>query len=460
MIVPAPPSDHDFSPAIVRQAQLGRLTAVGLVLVLCTAAGPFLHMKLGGLAHWAVVAVTAAGAAWAALSNDRCEQRRTLWVILGVGVALRLALLFTEPYLSDDIYRYVWDGRVQANGINPYRYIPAAPELTHLRDLAIYPLINRADYAPTIYPPAAQMFFLAVTRAGESVFVMKLGLVAMEGLAIAASLGALARLGLPATRIAAFAWHPLPVWEIAGSGHIDAAMLGLMMVGVVMMLDRRILLAGAFATAAALVKPISLLLLPVLWRPWSIRLPAVVAATALVLYLPYLSVGSKVLGFLTGYVQEEELSHGTGFRYLMIAEWFVGPLPGAAIYYASGAALLMIVLALAIGFRSDRSQRASIGALAILLTAFLVLLTPHYPWYYLALVPFLAIYPKSWTLWLLTVGGLQTYQAVPGELLPDYVNRQIVFHLLVLLAIARDARACFPRHNPRTFTSLNGDLPA
>ena len=93
---------------------------------------------------------------------------------------MRLALLFVEPYLSTDIYRYVWDGRVQAAGINPYRHVPSAPEVAHLRDAAIFPNINRADYAVTIYPPAAQAIFLAVTRLGESVVAMKLGLLAFE----------------------------------------------------------------------------------------------------------------------------------------------------------------------------------------------------------------------------------------------------------------------------------------
>ena len=74
---------------------------------------------------------------------------------------------YLPPFLSTDIFRYVWDGQVQAAGINPYRYVPAAPELAPLRDAMVYPNINRADYAPTIYPPAAQMFFLAVTRLGE-----------------------------------------------------------------------------------------------------------------------------------------------------------------------------------------------------------------------------------------------------------------------------------------------------
>ena len=63
------------------------------------------------------------------------------------------------PLLSSDIYRYVWDGRVQRAGINPYRYLPDAPQLAFLRDPAVFPNINRAEYAPTIYPPTAEALF-------------------------------------------------------------------------------------------------------------------------------------------------------------------------------------------------------------------------------------------------------------------------------------------------------------
>ena len=75
---------------------------------------------------------------------------------------MRLMVMLSPPFLSSDLYRYVWDGRVQAAGINPYLYIPADPALAGLRDTAIFPHINRADYAPTIYPPVAQAIFLAV----------------------------------------------------------------------------------------------------------------------------------------------------------------------------------------------------------------------------------------------------------------------------------------------------------
>src|SRR5207253_5010451 len=100
------------------------------------------------------------------------------------AVLFRLSLLFSAPYLSDDIYRYVWDGRVQAARINPYRYIPADPALAQLRDDKIYPRINRRDYAHTIYPPAAEAVYFLTTRISESVTWMKATMVLFEGIAV------------------------------------------------------------------------------------------------------------------------------------------------------------------------------------------------------------------------------------------------------------------------------------
>jgi len=113
--------------------------------------------------------VWAAAAAVVTRSTDRPHP---LAVILGTAILLRLLALSAPVFLSDDINRYIWDGRVQAAGINPYRYIPADPDLARLRDEAIYPNINRNNYAPTIYPPVAQMLFLLANRVGETVLAL------------------------------------------------------------------------------------------------------------------------------------------------------------------------------------------------------------------------------------------------------------------------------------------------
>ena len=225
-------------PAAQAWGPILRLAALAVALAGLTAAGPGLHLTYGG---WALMLIFAAGGAGILLALRTAagtDQRRALTVILAGALLMRLGLIFVEPYLSTDIYRYIWDGRVQAAGINPYRYMPVAPELSHLRDAAIFPNINRPDTAVTIYPPMAQAIFLALTRFGESVLAMKLGLMAFEAATVAVLIGLLHRLGRPLTRVVAYAWHPLPIWEIAGSGHIDIAMCALLMAGLLMFLQR------------------------------------------------------------------------------------------------------------------------------------------------------------------------------------------------------------------------------
>jgi alpha-1,6-mannosyltransferase len=415
------------------------LAVMAVALSGLTLATPALHRGYSGWALIATFALGGLGAYAASRLGDRSDQRSALMIILAGAVAMRLALLFVEPYLSSDIYRYIWDGRVQAAGINPYRYVPTAAELAQLRDASIFPLINRASYAPTIYPPAAQAIFLALTRLGESVLAMKLGLLALEAAAVAAIIALLERQGMPPTRVAAYAWHPLPVWEIAGNGHVDAAMIALLLGGLVAFVHRRALIAGVLVTLGALVKPAALLALPVFWRPWDWRLPLAVALTIVLAYLPYLSVGAGVLGFLPAYLQEEGFASGSGsgFKLLWLVEQVAGPLPYGGSLYIGVAALTLIGLALAVSFRSDRSQEASMRSLSWLLIAFLVLSSPHYPWYFLVLVPFLALAP-SITAWVLTLGSVLFYDALSNDVLPSYETRITIFTLATLAALAHD----------------------
>jgi hypothetical protein len=415
-----------------------RLAAIGAVLAILTAAGPSLHLAYGGWALMLVFAIGGAGALLASRMEESVDQRGALIVILVGAVLMRLALLFVEPYLSTDIYRYIWDGRIQAAGINPYRYVPSATEVAQLRDATIFPNINRADYAVTIYPPTAQAIFLAVTRFGESVVAMKLGLLAFEAATVAALLALLRRLGSPVTRIAAYAWHPLPIWEVAGNGHVDIAMCALLMAGLLLFLHGRTLLAGVVVTLGALVKPTALLALPVFWRPWNWRLALVVMLTALVAYLPYLSVGGGVLGYLWGYVEEEGLASGRGFNVLWLMERFTGPLPGAATIYIAVAATILVCLAIAVAFRRDRSAPTTIASLSWLLVIFMVLVSPHYPWYFLVLVPLLVVYPSA-TAWVLTLACPILYNSVDGVGWPSYDARIAAFMLATAAALAHDA---------------------
>ena len=433
MMISAPDTPRYGPPTFLLLA-----LAAGLALV--TAVGPALHFHFGGWALIGVFVLCSAGALAGGWLGEQADQRTALLIILLGAAAMRLALLFTEPTLSSDIYRYIWDGRVQAAGINPYRHVPAAPEVAHLRDPAIWPLINRADYAVTIYPPLAQALFLSVTRLGESVVVMKSALVVLEAVTVAALIALLKRLHMPPARVAAYVWHPLPVWEIAGNGHVDAAMIALMMVALVVFLNGRTLAAGVLATLGALIKPTAALALPVFWRPWDWKLPLVVLATLIAAYVPYLSVGSGVFGFLGAYIKEEGFGEGGGFRLVWLLEQVTGPLPLAGPLYAGLAVLILASLALAVGFRADRSDWSAVRSLNWLVVAFLVLSTPHYPWYFLAAAPFLALRPSA-TAWVLTSASVYLYYVYVDASMPSYETRFATFTLATLAALAYDLRS-------------------
>jgi alpha-1,6-mannosyltransferase len=346
---------------------------------------PLLQAPLYAVAAWLVLARPITG-------------RAALAAILLVGLAMRLIVLPSPP-ASTDIYRYIWDGRVQAAGINPYRYLPADEALAGLRDEAIYPHINRAGYAPTIYPPAAQLMFLAATRISESPVFMKTVMVGFEGVAVWAILQLLAARGLPATRVLLYAWHPLPLWEFAGNGHVDAMAIAFLLLGFVAADRRSPILSGIALAAGVLVKYFPAVSGPALYRRWDWRLPAGFAAAIGVLYLPYLSVGTKVFGFLGGYVAEEGFEQGNGIFLWQLAGTVLPLPPHAFAYYFPLAAAVMAGLALAV--LSRRAQpRADIAAALMLAVAFTVLLSPHYPWYFAWLIPFVCICPRACVIYL------------------------------------------------------------
>jgi Glycosyltransferase family 87 len=265
-------------------------------------------------------------------------MREGLAIVLGLALAMRLSIVFIEPILSTDVYRYVWDGRVQAAGINPYRFVPADPALSAIRDVSIFPNINRADFAVTIYPPVAQAFFYLATRLGETVTVMRLALIACEIVTIAVVIDLLRRFDKPATMVAAYAWHPLPIWEIANNGHIDALMVALAMAGLWLFIRLRPLAAAVAITLGMLVKPYLILMMPALRRPWDWRVPLAVILTIAICYLPYIGVGSGVLGYLgSGYLDEEDIADGDGFWLVHLANSVWDEVPGLVVLYLCAA---------------------------------------------------------------------------------------------------------------------------
>lgn len=376
------------------------------------------------LRGFAVLALTQSGVYFGAvwLVRRTGSGRATLMLVLAVAAAMRLAALAAPPFLSTDVYRYVWDGRVAAAGINPYRYIPTDPHLASLRDRAVFPEINRSNYAPTIYPPAAQAVFVTVASLGGAVTAMKAAMVGFDAIAIFALLRLLAGAGLPSALILIYAWHPLPVWEFAGSGHIDAALVAF--VALALWGSRRGAagLAGLALAAATLVKFYPAVLAPALYRRWDRTMPALFAAAVALAYLPFLGVGWRVFGFLPGYAAEEGFAGGAGFYLLSLARLAIPAL--SAQLYIAAAMLVLAALGLFVLF-GRRSQNSDIADAAALATAVTVLLSPHYPWYFAWLIPFACLLPCRSLLWL-TGASMLLYLVPVGSQLVRDAHRTVV----------------------------------
>ena len=207
---------------------------------------------------------------------------------------------------DDDIHRYVWDGRLQRLGYNPYLVVPSDPAVKGLHTPETRDL-NNPDL-PSPYPPGAQVFFRAVTAIHESTFALKIAFVLCEFAIVFVLLDVLRCTRQGAHVVLAFAWNPLLAIEVAGSGHIDIVGALLLVVSAATLV-RRWRAASAVALGLAIaVKFLPIVLLPLYWKRIRIRDAVLAAAIVGLLYVPFLNrsflnQGDIPMGSLGTYVQ-------------------------------------------------------------------------------------------------------------------------------------------------------------
>lgn len=315
--------------------------------------------------------------AYAALVTAHVRGRVAVTTIVTVGVLSRLLLLPASPSLSTDAYRYVWDARVSNAGVDPYAYPPAAPEVASLRDAEIYPRLNHATWH-TVYPPAAQAFFRAVYRlAPDSVLAMKLALGAAELIAMAAVVFLLRALDLPLGRVTIYAWNPLLLVEIWGSGHLDALVLAAVTAAALASARGRDGVAAVMLGIGTLVKLYPAVLFLVL--PGRRRL-SVCALFGIVVVGGTIATGGLgrwPIAPIGRYVADEYFNPG------LVRTFVDAPLAALAATIA-----WVVVVAL-------RRGPGSFAARAVPMVAGFILLGANvFPWYAVWLVPFLAVAPS------------------------------------------------------------------
>jgi alpha-1,6-mannosyltransferase len=293
------------------------------------------------------------------------------------AIAFRIPLASPPVNPDNDMIRYLWDGRVQKLGINPYAVLPADPAMasTHTDETRNMPSARHR----TPYPPAAQLFFRMVVTLHDSSRAMKLALIACDLLTMLVLWRWLAITGRSEWLTLAYAWNPLVVLEVAHSGHIDA--LGaLWILGAAFWMARgRSMLATVAFVLAVSTKLLPIVLVPLFWKRITVRDGLVGAALLVLLYVPFASGGTDVLVGIQNVVQHIRFN-GPIFRGLALAS---SPEIAARIAVALG-----LLTAAWCRWRLNADDPA---AWAWPMAAAIACAPVIYPWYLLYLTPFLLV---------------------------------------------------------------------
>jgi hypothetical protein len=303
--------------------------------------------------------------------------RRVVVIGLLLAAVWHIEFLRVPSGADDDIHRYVWDGRLQRLGYNPYIVVPSDPAAQGLHTPETRNL-NNPDL-PSPYPAGAQLFFRAVTAIQESTFALKVAFVICEFAIVFVLLDMLRCTGQGAHLVLAYAWNPLLAIEVAGSGHIDIVGALLLLVSAAALGRRWRATAAVGLGLAIAVKLLPVVLLPLYWKRVRIRDAALAAAVVGLLYVPFLNHGRIPIGSLGTYVQS--------FR-------FNGPV-FAALHQVAPTQLLAGLTVL-VGLVTATWQRIrnavpewSPDLFAWPMAASLLCAPVVFPWYLLWLLPFL-----------------------------------------------------------------------
>lgn len=397
-----------------RAAILVALLAEGLCLFVASRYG---DLSVSGHPVRMVAALLAAGVCFFGVvplwPNDSWRSLAGLWFC---ALAFRATLLFMEP--GDDFWRYVWEGRVQERGMNPYLLSPDAPELENLRD-ETWPLINH-PYSPAIYPPAAELVFRGLARLSTALpaactptLIFKTCFV-LADLATLALLLVLLQRGRASRRspepssahrlTAWYALNPAVIYAFAGAAHYDSLMICALLGAVtVLTIDSRrsapvgwpAAIVGATSLGLAIaLKLVPIFLLPLfacaLGRRWPVLLLALVLPAALA--GPF--GGMTVLGPLLAFAEVT--------RFNDLLWWLIESIIGPNVFGRNWP--FTLVLGVVVAWLSWRHRRDwSRGVLAVL-GALLICSPTLHPWYATWILPF-AVWRRShvWTVLSLSV---------------------------------------------------------
>lgn len=373
------------------------LAITGAVYLASTVMLAITEAPLGSPVFFACAAAATVAYLWmlGRIWNETRAPRRLLAAAFVLAVAFRAPSAASRVSADSDMVRYLWDGRVQLLGYNPYLVVPADPAMAaaHTAETRRMPSLR----TPTPYPPGAQLFFRLVVWIHDSTRAMKLALVACDVMTMIVLWRWLACTGRSEWLALAYAWNPLVVLEVAHSGHIDALGALWITASAYWLARRRTALASIAFVLAVATKLLPIVLVPLYWKRVRARDALAGSALLALLYLTFTRGGSLPFGAVPNVVAYIRFN-GPLFR--VIAWLFGSPQAAALIAVASGT----LVAAWARWRLGAGNPAAWAWPMAIALACAPVI----YPWYLLYLTPFLFTI-ATWPLTAWTLSVMATY---------------------------------------------------
>lgn len=349
--------------------------------------------------------------------------RGALSVTMGIilGLVLRILLLFAFPQLSDDIYRFLWDGHLLHMGISPLELIPSElisdPSLADPYLASLYDQLNSKSYF-TVYPPLSQLVFYCSTLSSEwspafSATVMKLFLLGSDGLVLVGLMNLLRRMKKPVFWALIYFLNPLLITETAGQLHFEGMMVMFLALGFWAMMGRRYFIAGCLFAGSVGVKLLPLMFLPLvfkfLWDKGLVRFGLGLGVTLLILFVPFFfSLDlSHFLDSLNLYFQSFEYNASIYFVLRKLGYWIYGYNQIALLGPLLGITTLVYILYLTYrlpGNDANKNFEKLIAGCFHAFACFLFFATTVHPWYLIMLLFLSSILGKR--IWVVVWSGV------------------------------------------------------
>jgi len=367
-----------------------------------------------------------------------------LWSIIGFAILFRAIMLPGNLIQENDIYRYMWDGKVVAHGLNPYRFSPDeikyktsrpldTDEKHHFekirqlylerqyRESGNFNRIGWPEYK-TIYPPVSQIVFaMGDAVYPDNILMMKFVLVLFDVATIFLLVRLLQYLNIPCSWIVAYAWCPLVLKEFSNSGHHDSIAVFFTTAAVLSWLMGRRKFAMLLLALATGAKVYPLVLVPLMLRNQlqekgfsdTLKQLAVFVISIFLIYLPFISAGARLFHSLGVY--SAEWSYNAGLWSLIRIAWqhmlgfFMADETCAGISALAAkitVGVLYSVILCWLCWPKFKNSRDLINRVLMSLGLLFVFSPVQDPWYFTWTIPFLAVLPyRSWTIYSALLGG-------------------------------------------------------